>query len=449
MKPNILLITIDSLKADKIYGPDKSSVTPNIDSLMNNGKYFSQAISTSDSTGLSIGSLITSKYPFNTGITHFSYEPTTDTHFDILKNNDYKIYATIPDSSFFLKMSANFSKVDAYVYDKRESWLQLTGGIGKQIVERLTSNMVEPWVYFIHLMDLHAPFYIPREFDSEKFGKTKYDRMVSAIDFWIGKFLEKIDLTQTLIIISADHGDYIPIVQDWGETPKVNALLKKGKEKLPGLEPVGLRLFVGYQSLKNKYKSKKLSKNLSEREFLALQGRGQSHLFDELIRIPLIFSGYGINSSQIISNQVKQIDIFPTIFDILKIPTLSNIDGQSLIPLFNNEPFKEIPAYIETGTRNIKNSKNPTLYGKIIGVRTSKYKYWRSRFDSKQNLTLYDLETDPKEEKNIAEINPEIINSMEEILSNLKKNSIELLTNEFSKEDENTIEEELKKLGYL
>ena len=42
MKPNILLITIDSLKADKIYGPDKSSVTPNIDLLMNNGKYFSR-----------------------------------------------------------------------------------------------------------------------------------------------------------------------------------------------------------------------------------------------------------------------------------------------------------------------------------------------------------------------------------------------------------------------
>ncbi|NDF25813.1 MAG: hypothetical protein EB149_07540, partial [Thaumarchaeota archaeon] len=57
MKSNIFFLTIDSLRSDKIYGPNKSSLTPNIDSLINNGVYFTQAISTSDATGLSIGSI--------------------------------------------------------------------------------------------------------------------------------------------------------------------------------------------------------------------------------------------------------------------------------------------------------------------------------------------------------------------------------------------------------
>ncbi|BDQ31798.1 iduronate-2-sulfatase [Nitrosopumilus zosterae] len=449
MKPNILLLTIDSLRADKIYGKNKSSLTPNIDNLIKNGLCFTQAISTSDTTGLSIGSLVTAKYPFKTGITHFSYDNNTQTYFQILKDNGYKIYATIPDSSFFLKMTANMTETDAYVYDKRESWLQLVGGIGEQIVKRLEKNLTEPWFYYIHLMDLHAPFYVPKEFDSEKFGKTPYDRMISAIDSWIGKFFEKIDLKKTLLIISADHGDHIPVVDDWGKIPKVNILLKKGKQKLPILEPLGLRLFVAYQSLKRKYKSAKLSKELSDRELIALEGRGQNHLFDELIRIPLIFTGFGINYPKIITNQVKQVDIFPTIVDLVEISSnIKNIDGQSLVPLISNPSQKDSYTYIETGARNFKNAKNPTLHGNIIGLRTPKYKYWRSRNDSTKNVTLYDLENDPNEENNIAEKNQSVVISMEEIIVNMKKNSIPIKY-EISKDDEGAIEEELKKMGYM
>ena len=48
LKPNIFLLTIDSLRADKIFGKNKSSITPNIDFLINNGAYFKEAISSID-----------------------------------------------------------------------------------------------------------------------------------------------------------------------------------------------------------------------------------------------------------------------------------------------------------------------------------------------------------------------------------------------------------------
>ena len=64
MKPNILFIVIDSLWADKCHGEKKTSVTPNIDSLIENGTYFSQNITAAPSTIPSISSIFTSLYPF-------------------------------------------------------------------------------------------------------------------------------------------------------------------------------------------------------------------------------------------------------------------------------------------------------------------------------------------------------------------------------------------------
>lgn len=449
MYPNILFLTIDSLRSDKIYGNNKTSLTPNFDRLIKNGTYCSQAISTSDATGLSIGSIITAMYPFKTGITQHSYNSEIKTFFQIFEDNKYNVYATLPDSSFFLQMSKFFTDVDHYVYDKRESWLQLSGGIGDQIIERLENKLSGPWLYYIHLMDLHAPFYVPKKFNSKKFGETEYDQMVSLIDFWIGKFLEKINFENTIIIISSDHGDYISSIKNWNEPLKVNSLLKTAKKFLPILEPIGEKIIFKYQNMKRKNKINKLKKNLSEKEIIKLIGRGQNHLYDDLVRIPLLFIGPGIPSNKIISSQVKQIDIFPTLVDHLDIILKNSfLDGISLTPFFNNEHFVETPAYIESGSRNLKTEKNPSLYGNVIGIRTSKYKYWRSRGDSKKNVTLFNLENDPQEENNISSNNPEIIISMEKIIINIKENS-SINKNNFVIENNIDIEEELRKMGYM
>ena len=71
MKPNILFLVIDSLRADKISNSNKKSVTPNLDSLKHDGCYFPQAISASDGTNVSLGSIFTSQHPFNHKITWY------------------------------------------------------------------------------------------------------------------------------------------------------------------------------------------------------------------------------------------------------------------------------------------------------------------------------------------------------------------------------------------
>ena len=452
MKPNVLLLSIDSLRFDKIFGDNKSAITPNIDKIIKNGVVFSQAISSGDATGIGIGSSFTAKFSFRTGTTLYKIDSEKLEYIQLLKKYNYNIYATVPNLNFFVTLTKKFTESDVYEYFKRASWLQLVGGIGESIIDRLNIRNKDPWFHYIHLMDLHSPFYIPKEFDSEKFGKERYDRMISSIDSWIGKILEGIDLNKTLIIFTADHGDHIPIVENWGMVTKTNPILMKIKKKLPLLEPLGLKIIGSIRIFKRNQQMNQLKKTLTEKQFEALKGRAHSVLYDELLHIPLIFYGCNIQNHKIISEQVRQVDIFPTLIDILKIPDTNDVDGRSLVPLINGETLIELPAYIETGVRWVKTAEKliePKFEGKTIGIRTSKYKYWRSRTEPTKDVTLFDLEQDPNEEVNIAEKNQQIVYDMEEILNSMKKQFSPKKQDAFSLEEEREIAEELKKLGYL
>ena len=67
IKPNILFLLIDSLRADKCYGIQRTCVTPNLDEMIKKGTYFTQAISSSDATVLSLRGMFTALFPFKTG----------------------------------------------------------------------------------------------------------------------------------------------------------------------------------------------------------------------------------------------------------------------------------------------------------------------------------------------------------------------------------------------
>ena len=81
MNPNILFLVIDSFRADKFSGSNKSSLTPNIDKMIQNGAYFKQAISSADGTPLSLASIFTAKLGAN--ISHSISEKALKVSFGI------------------------------------------------------------------------------------------------------------------------------------------------------------------------------------------------------------------------------------------------------------------------------------------------------------------------------------------------------------------------------
>ena len=441
MNQNILFIIVDSLRADKFYGNNKTSKTPNIDKLIKKGTYFSQTISSSDVTGICLGNIFTGMFSNKTGIKLRKFNPKIKTIFDILKDNGYNEYATVPDLTWFNQLTEKFDKVDRY-YAANRTQDGLSESVGKQILKQLTSKqMKHPWIYYIHLVDLHDKIIVPPQYDKEEFGKTQYERMLSYIDEWIGKILNHVDLEKTFIVITSDHGDYIPIVDYVGKIPRVQSFMKKGKQMFPTLEPIGLKLFIIIRNINEVFQRIKLKKQLSAEQIRTLNARGDKTLYDETLKVPLLMVGNGMPSKKI-DSLISGIDIFPTIINRIGLEMNNpNLDGRNLGPLIDGGTIHEIPIFIESGdTQEHKE-------GFAIGIRTSKFKYFRSRKNLNENVNLYDLQIDPLERNNLADSKPEIITSMEKMLDKFQKQS----TNLELEDDENTkkIEQELKKLGYI
>ena len=83
-----------------------------------------------------------------------------------------------------------------------------------------------------------------------------------------------------------------------------------------------------------------------------------------------------------------------------------------------------------------------------VGLRTSKFKYYRSRKNSLRTVHLFDLINDPKEINNIAQNNPKIVDEMELILSKYySKNEIKVEEKLVGKQRSLALKT-LKEMGY-
>jgi len=452
LKPNILFILIDSLRSDKCHGNEKTSLTPNIDELIKNGTYFEQTISSAAATAVAVSSIFTGLYPFRTGMggkTYHKLNQDIPNYIRLLKEYGYNTYSTAPSIASDFGLTFDFENKDT-TYD---NYYSLFGGLGQEILKKFNSNYLKsPWFFYIHLFDLHTPIILPEEYDDSKFGKSKYEKMVSAIDFWIGKLLNQIDMKKTLVILTSDHGEYIPVIQDGDkvinlEPSSLETNLWKIGNKIPkNLYPMKRRFGTVLRQTRSKLKSLKTSDEsltIYQKRILFESRMSTGHRsFDDLIKVPLLFSGYAIPKEHLISQQIRHVDIFPTIMELLSIYTKYDVDGKSLMPIINGTETEERPACIESP---------PSIQGeseKTIGIRTSKYKYIRDYENSGKIIELYDLENDPLEEVNIADSKPKIINSMEELLSKFRKNIIIEEQERMNKDEINRIEEKLKKLGY-
>ena len=452
MKPNILFITIDSLRNDRCFGENRNARTPNLDSLIKKSIYFSQAISAGDQTGTSLSSVFTGIFPIRTGQNQINFKSDFITYFDVLKEADYHAYALIPDDQFFKEFSMNFDEKIIYFFTDRKKKQSLGTGLGDKIIAKLKSKeMKEPWIYFVHLMDLHTPFSVPNEFDKQKNGETKYDRLVSYIDIWLGKFLDQINMENTLIVITSDHGEYIPVTdENISEIPGIQRFLSKGQTSVSFIEKMRMKTLLNLRFAAQTYRKEKLKKELTPYEMRSFNTRSALDLYDEIVHIPLIFSGYNLEKGKVVSDLVRNVDIFPTIFDIIGLSNSIKGDGRSVFPLVNNKKLNELPAYIEVGINlaQLINSKNPKALPKIIGVRTSVYKYLRARDDPGKNVRLFDLKNDPLEEKNIVDEKPDIVKKMEGVLSQFTKDSKDD-AGTLTDEDIKKAKETLLKLGYI
>jgi choline-sulfatase len=139
-------------------------------------------------------------------------------------------------------------------------------------------------------------------------------------------------------------------------------------------------------------------------QFMEHKEWGHGRLYEEVIRVPMIFCGPQIPKNTVIKEQVSLLDVAPTIFDIFKISTPSTFQGVSLLPLIDGKKIESDKHYV------ISEELGPDF-----SCRTEKWKY--IRHDWTKTHELFRLEADPKEKKNVVSEFPDKVKELDAIIS--------------------------------
>ena len=138
------------------------------------------------------------------------------------------------------------------------------------------------------------------------------------------------------------------------------------------LKPMKDKIFFSLEAKNQSRKLKSLEKyNLKPHEKRALlsgQFSIDHDLFDEKMRVPLLFVGKNIENNNAYSKQVRTVDIVPTIYKLLEISGDSKLDGKSLLPFNDDKNSEDLVAYMESNPMIDKKSND------VIGIRTSHFK---------------------------------------------------------------------------
>ncbi len=229
--PNIIWITVDTLRKDYVYKWSSKNLTPNIDSLMKDSVVLENAYTPTPITFPSYTSAFTGCHPlkhnvfFNTG---FQVPKNLKTITEILKEKGYSTIAVIGGNPLhygkglekgfdiyddeFLKRP--FTGNPLFNINLREKAL---GEMSQRQAEDITElainyfkNSKKPTFLFLHYYDPHSPYEPPLEF-FKKYPNDLYSGEVAYTDFAIGKFIEELkkmkEYDKNIIVFFSDHGE--------------------------------------------------------------------------------------------------------------------------------------------------------------------------------------------------------------------------------------------------
>ncbi len=257
--PNLLLVTIDTLRADRVgaYG-SAAGTTPALDALAREGVLLEDAVAHVPQTRPSHACLFTGRLPFEHGIRdNFSkpLDPGTPTLASILKERGYATggfigaYPVSRDSG----LSRGFDAFDdpfaaaSSVATRRDRSERRGQEVVDRALEWLRAPRTTPFFAWVHLFDPHAPYDPPPPF-RQRFAKDLYAGEVAYADSQVQRLLAWIEgaglRESTLVVVTSDHGEGLG---DHGEdehgffvydtTLRVPLVLR-----WPGRLPAGLRV---------------------------------------------------------------------------------------------------------------------------------------------------------------------------------------------------------------
>ena len=346
---NILVVTIDTLRADAMSAYGGRASTPRIDALAARGARFTFAHAHAVVTLPSHTSLLTGVYPYQHGVRDnngYRVKPDTTTLAMRMKRLGFATAAFVGgfplDQRFGL--NAGFD-----VYDDRigETGSTVDFALPERRADAVVSSALgwagtrsDKWFAWIHLFDPHAPYQPPDEF-ARRYTDDPYAGEIAWTDYALGPLFDRLSSLprKTLVIITADHGESLG---DHGE-------LTHG-------------IFA----------------------------------YEPTLRVPLIVAELGAGAPPAtgvtIDTAVRHVDVVPTILESAGAARDDSLPGASLVELMRTGRGEDRPSYFEAMTASLSRGWAP-LRGVLVG---------RDKYIDLPTQELYTLDTDAREEHNLA-----------------------------------------------
>jgi len=425
-KMNVLLITLDTLRADHLgcYGYEKNT-SPTLDSLAASSIVFDRAIAQSAVTPVSHASIMTGLNPYNHNLrslhggVNYQLPESRLTLAEIMGTNGYETGGYV--SAFpvtehyglhqgFETWGESFQKKgDVKILSKKG--IVNTGTAQRacdvtteKAIAWLRQHAAKPFFAWIHYFDVHDPIILPpdeylRRFypetrDKPDILRSVYDAEIAFMDDQIDlilKELEALDIRKnTILAVISDHGEGLGDHDWWGH----------------------------------------------------------SILYQEQIRLAFILSIPGREEGLRVSSLVRSIDLVPTLVELLDldIPEDIDFDGKSLLEVIVESPAQPRVAYSESINDLTAYYDSQLQDESLYAISDGRWKLILHRERAKDaELELFDLQADPQELNDLSDKYPEVsarlrneLKEMEAIVQNPPRPSM----------DEKT-RERLKSLGYI
>ncbi len=368
-KPNIVLITLDTTRADHLPCYGYTGVrTPHLDALVKKGIVFEQCTSSSPLTLPSHASMMTGLYPTYHGVRVNGNTAVSQVHLtlaELLSEQGYQCGAFI--GAFVLDgrwgLNQGFHHYDDHFDMKKFKRLDLAlvqrpaNEVIDASLEWLEGQKNKSFFAWIHLYDPHAPYEPPEPYFSEYNTSLVglYDGEIAFTDEQIGKLISWLSQNgfeeNTIIAIMGDHGEGLG---DHGE------------------------MAHGY------------------------------FIYDYAVQVPfLLITPFEDLQGIRVSSQISTVDIFPTILEMVGTRIPDENQGESLLNvMFHPESTNDYYAYCESLSPNIHYGWSP-----LHSLRTTQFKY----IDAPRP-ELYSIVEDPREMNNLSDRLPQRTRELKETL---------------------------------
>lgn len=451
---NIVLITIDSLRADHVgcYGYPKET-TPNLDSFKKDSVVFTEAIANGSHTPISFPAILTSSYASMYG----DYGYLSEERLSIAEWLSKQGYSTAAfHSNPYLSSRCNYDKNFEVFYDSIHG--NFSTSLSFKILDKLVEQAHEKkfvkdlMPHLLKIVSHYKPYAMPYE----EAGKLT-DRAIRWLEGRDGKFFLWIHYMDT-------HWPWIPHESLKGETVSEQDAYKfwwkmlidpksisdEELKKLVDLYDGEIRyldhvLGEFFDILKDMgmYNNSLIMVLSDHGEELRDHGDIGHHnlkLYEEIIRVPFMIKfSNSMYAGTLVDELVSFLDLAPTVADCLNKSVPSKWLGSSLLSTLDKEEESKNKGVISEG--NIKKGHA------IVSYRD---KRWKCIFNERnKKRELYDIKNDPKETNDLSEILTDVALKYEsKIFEHLSKTrGIKISPPQI--EDDESLEKRLRALGYI